>query len=78
MNENFADPVDRAVVEQEKLLAENLRVARARMTDPAPYKGTCYNCGEPLPAPNRYCDEDCRDDFEKINRARSAQFRRLE
>lgn len=78
MNENYADPVDRAVVEQEAALAESLRLARASAPSPLPFIGSCYNCREPLADPLRFCDEDCRDDYQKISRARSAQFRRLE
>ena len=40
----------------------------ARRTPPAPilpYCGQCYWCGEPLPAPRRWCDADCRDDWER-------------
>jgi len=31
------------------------------------HTGECFNCGEPLAAPMRWCDTDCRDDWEKIN-----------
>ena len=34
MNENYADPVDRAVVEQERLLEEHLRLARQKPVEP--------------------------------------------
>jgi len=27
--------------------------------------GACYNCGEELPSDLRFCDEECRDDWEK-------------
>lgn len=64
-NEHYADPLDRAVVEQERLLEEQLRVAKSTITPQKPYRGTCYNCDELLTPPNRYCDSDCRDDHEK-------------
>lgn len=63
-NEQYADPLDRAVVEQERLLEEQLRVARAWITPQKKYRGTCYNCDEILVPPHRYCDKDCRDDHE--------------
>lgn len=78
MKENYADPVDRAVVEQEAALAEGLRLARQVVPSPLPYTGHCYNCQEPLAEPMRYCDKDCQDDYKKISRSRSVQFRRLE
>ena len=30
--------------------------------------GFCLWCNEKLPAEQRFCDSDCRDDFEKRNR----------
>lgn len=30
-----------------------------------PYTGYCYNCGARVPSPRRWCDADCRDDWEK-------------
>lgn len=30
-----------------------------------PYTGYCYNCGVPVIDPRRWCDADCRDDWEK-------------
>ena len=70
MNENYADPVDRAVVEQERLLEEQLRLAR-KPVETLAYIGSCHNCHEPLAEPLRFCDSDCRDDHEKIKRSRS-------
>lgn len=29
------------------------------------YRGTCFNCGDPIPFPLRWCDVDCRDDWER-------------
>lgn len=26
--------------------------------------GRCLNCGEPTPEPRRWCDADCRDDWQ--------------
>lgn len=71
MNENYADPVDRAVVEQERLLEEQLRLARQKPTEAMIFIGRCYNCREPLADPQRFCDVDCRDDYEKIRRSRA-------
>lgn len=31
--------------------------------------GCCLFCGEPLPPGQRWCNSDCRDDWEKIQRA---------
>lgn len=71
MNENYADPVDRAVVEQERILEEQLRLAREKPVEHLPYIGCCHNCREPLADTLRFCDVDCRDDHEKIRRSRA-------
>lgn len=68
--ENYADPVDRASVEQQRLLEENIRAAKATAAPPLPAKGFCYNCDEPLSEGERFCDKDCRDDHEQRLRSR--------
>jgi hypothetical protein len=30
----------------------------------------CYNCGMHLPESGLFCDAECRDDYEKIERAK--------
>lgn len=32
------------------------------------YSGFCFNCGEDLPSPKRWCDADCRDEEQKRER----------
>lgn len=34
--------------------------------------GCCRNCCEPLPAGLRWCDADCRDDWERSRKGRPA------
>jgi len=71
MMENIADPVDRAVLEQEIILQEQLRQARKKPLVQLAYIGHCHNCHEPLADQLRFCDVDCRDDHEKIQRSRA-------
>lgn len=71
--EQYADSMDRAAVESERLLEEQLRVARSTQPTALPCIGECHNCGEGLEPGHRFCDSDCRDDFEKIQRSRSHQ-----
>lgn len=58
----MADDADRAAEQQEMLLA----AALARRAQAGPVAtGYCLHCGEPL-APNlRWCDADCRDDWQR-------------
>lgn len=69
--EHYADPMDRATVESERLLEEQLRVARSAKPITLPATGQCHNCGEGLEPTNRFCDTSCRDDFEKRQRSRA-------
>lgn len=43
-------------------------IARARVYQPLPDIGECYNCSEPLPVGMRFCDADCRKDYERRER----------
>lgn len=43
---------------------------RTRRPDGPQATGICLFCGEPLPAGQRWCDADCRDDWERAQRAR--------
>ena len=56
---------DEADLTQARLEREE---ALRRRTPPAPilpYCGQCYWCGEALPPTRRWCDADCRDDWER-------------
>ena len=66
--ERYADPSDRATAEQELLLADQLRVAQENKPQVLPYIGECHNCEAKLPPLTRFCDADCRDDFERRGR----------
>lgn len=37
-----------------------------------PFTGSCYNCKEKLEAPRRFCDEDCLEDYEYVQKRREA------
>ncbi|WP_443699663.1 hypothetical protein [Pseudomonas sp.] len=80
MKETFADPIDRASAEQEALLQAQLKAARdtAARAPKLLYTGKCYNCQEPLDDPDRFCDKYCTEDYEKLQRAKSPAYRRLE
>ena len=61
----MADQFDRAsdLEELDRQSAINLQQKQAR---PAAYAvGHCLYCYEPLPVGYRWCDSECRDDWEK-------------
>lgn len=63
--ETFADPVDRAVLEQQRLLERQLEAAKKAASAPRLVStGHCHNCSERLGDSRLFCDADCRDDFQ--------------
>lgn len=50
-------------------LFDSLAIAQARkVVQTAASTGRCLYCSTPVAAEARFCDADCRDDFEWINR----------
>ncbi|MGB7650902.1 MAG: hypothetical protein WBL62_06890 [Gallionella sp.] len=66
----MTDICDRAADEVERELAEALRKQAARAAMVQQPCGFCFNCDEIVGVGLRYCDGDCRDDFERLERAR--------
>jgi hypothetical protein len=63
----MADAVDRA---NDLAQTEIDAIVRNRPSAKLPPgHGHCLYCDEPLDPPRRWCDADCRDDFEKAVRA---------
>ena len=56
------DEVDITAERLEREMARLLRLRRASGPQPT---GACLWCGAPLAPPLRWCDADCRDDWEK-------------
>lgn len=61
----MADEADHASDAQE--LALSLALANSQRFKPLPPKDNCYNCDEPLLPGERFCDSDCRDDYQRRN-----------
>jgi len=62
-----ADQIDTACEREEK--DRELLVALARQaTVQLPATGECHNCFASVPEGHRFCDSDCRDDWDLRNR----------
>jgi RNA polymerase-binding transcription factor DksA len=64
---HHADPVDRASHEEQLALDAAIKTALNKREPALKAVGTCYNCGEVFGDDEqslRFCDEDCRDDYE--------------
>ncbi len=57
-----ADPNDRAS-ELEELARQDALANSRRAAAPKP-TGCCLYCGERLPMPQRWCDADCRSEYD--------------
>jgi hypothetical protein len=64
----MGDIIDQANERAEQFLAHSLsQAAGGRKMKPS---GQCYNCEEPLPDQQVFCDSDCRDDWQLRNPTR--------
>jgi len=63
--------VDDADRTQARLEREDALRRRIQPAPSLPYAGACYWCGEPLPPPHRWCDAECRDEWERAHARRA-------
>ena len=65
------------IIDQANDLIEREMQARlaSRRPAPLPPTGDCYNCGEILEGDRRWCDADCRDEYDRrARRQKSADL----
>ncbi len=64
----MSDDADRSDLKIEAAILEGVRKARS---GPAlPWTGFCLNCESEVAEPLRFCDADCRDDFDRLEQAK--------
>jgi len=64
----MSDDADRSDLKIEAAILDGVRKARAAAA--LPWTGYCLNCEAEVVEQLRFCDADCRDDFERLERAR--------
>lgn len=64
--ERISDLSDLATAFEGKYLESALSERKPNAPKPC---GHCLNCEAPLPEGRRWCDADCRDDWEKLKAA---------
>ncbi len=69
----MSDDADRSDLKIEAAILEG--VQKARVARALPWTGACLNCEADVVEPLRFCDADCRDDFERLERARKLRGR---
>lgn len=60
----MADEVDVANDQIEAALEAALAEAQHQTGKGLPFTGACYNCREDVVFPRRFCDDECRDDYQ--------------
>jgi hypothetical protein len=71
---DMADIIDEANQREEELRAKAL--AKRKPAGPPPC-GACYNCDEPLAPGLRWCDTECRADWERaqeVERSKAGRY----
>lgn len=69
------DEIDRAQARDEQ--DREAAVAAARRSRPGlAYTGCCHWCGDITGGGRRFCDADCRDDYDRAARARAMRGER--
>jgi hypothetical protein len=62
-----SDQIDQACEREEKDRAVSLALRKPIGPEAV---GVCLHCGEPVGDGRRWCDGDCRDDWQRIERAK--------
>jgi hypothetical protein len=62
----MSDELDMASAQEEVYLAAALNRRQASLTA----IGTCYSCAERVDDGRRFCDAECAQDWERVERAR--------
>jgi hypothetical protein len=68
------DDADRAA-DREDIAREAAVAAIRRRIEAMPSLGHCYYCGEALRPAKRFCDSDCRDDYERQEKMKALNGR---
>jgi hypothetical protein len=56
-------------------ITQALAAAMRRRHATLPAVGTCYQCAEPVEGVRKFCDSDCRTDWERAEQARKLNGR---
>lgn len=68
---DFAD--DGAKASEHELSVALANHASKQRTGIRPYTGFCHYCNTPLPNPQRFCDDDCKEDLQYEEECRARQ-----
>lgn len=69
----MTDDADSSDAKIEAAILEGIR--RVREGKALPWTGECHYCEDAVPEPLRFCDADCRDDYERIEHSRRLRGR---
>ncbi len=69
----MTDDADRTDSKIEAAILDGIQ--RVRSGPALTWSGVCHYCDSEIAEPLRFCDADCRDDFERVERARRIRGR---
>lgn len=68
--EKMANEADEAAVAEELFLKVSLANSMNRSVNSPVATGFCLNCDDAIERPKRWCDSDCRDDWQRLENAK--------
>ena len=68
------DDADKASDQEQMAIKAAIKSVRWH-SKPLPALGCCYYCSEPLKGGERFCDTDCRDDYERQEKSKARNGR---
>lgn len=72
----FSDPADEAAHIEEQFTQRSIEaVLRAGNQPQLPFTGRCHDCGDTVQDPRRFCDEECAQEWEYVQKRKRANGR---
>lgn len=69
----FSDPADEATYVEELFTQRSIEAVLAKGDRPQlAFTGKCHNCGDSLEKPHRFCDAECIEEWEYVEKRKHA------
>jgi len=72
----FSDPVDHSTEVEERMLEYEIQRVRQQAKMSTPYTGACHFCGSEVSEPKLFCNSDCREDWEHLQKMKKINGKR--
>lgn len=68
----MSDTVDQASKVEEMFTQRGIEMARQASKVRLPFTGACHDCGAAVEEPRRFCDEECAEEYEYVQKRKRA------